>query len=955
MNRLPAPWGHRIDRNRPLDFSFEDQAVQGLEGDCIASALAASGQWMLSRSFKYHRPRGLVSMAGAEANTLVQLPNDPNAPADLTRLRDGMRVTAQNVNGSLDEDRDAVMDRLGRFMPVGFYYRSFIGPNRSSWLKLWEPLIRKKAGLGRVDRAAPPARYVKSDCHCDLLVVGAGPSGLSAAITAAKAGADVILCDENPELGGSLTWARGGEGDLASLRSALDGLPNLRILLNTACNGWYEDNWLPLISGSRLWRARARQVILAPGTIDQPAVFRNNDLPGIMLASASQRLLRHYAVRPGRRAVVLASEPAGYEAALDLLDAGIDLAAIVDPRPGGSGGALAAHLARRGARQLSGTVEEARGTKGNRHLEAVRIGREWLRCDLLAVAIGDVPAWQLPCQAGGRLGHDAVTGRYRIEGLERNRVWMAGGVTGTTEFSDAIADGEWAASAVLERLGRAASENPTATKRPIPAPRPPAYVPPIAADPKGRDFVDFDEDLQVKDILDAVREGYSEMELVKRFSTLGMGPSQGRHSAAATSRIVAAATQRSVSAVGATTARPPVGPETLGVLAGPHFGTIERRTALHDRHVALGARMMPAGSWIRPFHYGGHGSAVETIEAEILAVRQTVGLLDVSTLGKIEVRGPDAGAFLDRIYTMAHASQPVGRVRYCLMLNEMGAIVDDGVAYRLAENCFYVTATTGAVARVYASMTLLALQWRMQVDIVNMTAAFSGLNLTGPLARDVLQRLSGDIDFARGTFNYLDGRTGTLAGVPLRAMRIGFTGELSYELHCPSSLAPRLWDAVMDAGRDAGLKPYGLEASRILRLEKGHILIGQDTDALTTPSELGFDWAVSRKKPFFVGKRSIEMRARMGETRRLVGLDLKDLAEIPGESCLVLREGLPVGHVTSVGRSPTLGHAIALAYVHVEDARQGRTVTVKCRSGRLVQAPVTAHAFFDPQNARQDL
>jgi sarcosine oxidase subunit alpha len=398
-----------------------------------------------------------------------------------------------------------------------------------------------------------------------------------------------------------------------------------------------------------------------------------------------------------------------------------------------------------------------------------------------------------------------------------------------------------------------------------------------------------------------------------------------------------------------------VGPETLGVLAG-HHEPYERRTALHARHLALNAVMKPVGAWWRPYLYGSVSGADRTIREEIAAVREGVGLLDVSTLGKLEVRGADAGEFLDRLYTMAHANQPVGRVRYCLMLNEMGSVADDGVAYRIAENRFYVTATTGAVARVYADMLFWNAQWRMKVDVLNLTGAFSGINVTGPRARSVLEALASDIDFSREAFPYLAGREGTVAGVPVRVMRIGFTGELSYELHCPSSFAPGLWDALMEAGKPYGLRPYGLEASRILRLEKGHILIGQDTDALTTPDELGFGWAVSKKKPFFVGKRSIEMRARLGQTRKLVGLQFPANAEdIPGESCLVLRGGAPVGQITSIGFSPTLGCHIALAYVHVEDSEPGSQVTVKCRNGRLVEAPVAGHAFFDPSNARQEV
>ena len=496
-------------------------------------------------------------------------------------------------------------------------------------------------------------------------------------------------------------------------------------------------------------------------------------------------------------------------------------------------------------------------------------------------------------------------------------IQLAGSLAGHAGLNAASASGRHAAQAALHRLGLAASDQE--------APRADyeteqAFLPPIAAHPKARDFVDFDEDLQVKDIKNTVAEGYREIELVKRFSTVGMGPSQGRHSAFATARIVADATGRRIGEVGVTTARPPVAPEKLGVLAG-HHEQPERRTALHARHIALGACMKPVSNWLRPYYYGPIQEADRRVREEIAAVRNRVALLDVSTLGKLEIRGADAGEFLDRMYTMAHATQPVGRVRYCLMLNEMGSVIDDGVAFRLAQDRYYVTATTGAVAQVYAQMLFWNCQWRLKVDVLNLTGAFSGLNITGPQARAVLQALDSDIDFAREAFPYLAGRTGHVAGVPVRVMRIGFTGELSFELHCPSSFAPALWDRLLDVGKAHDLRLYGLEASRILRLEKGHILIGQDTDALTTPDELGFGWAVSKKKPFFIGKRSIEMRARLGLRRRLVGLQFPaDAEDIPGESCLVLRDGAPAGQITSVGYSPTLGCTIALAYVPVADA-----------------------------------
>ncbi|KIC12743.1 aminomethyltransferase [Leisingera sp. ANG-M1] len=946
MTRLPAPYGSRINRAKPVRFSFENKPFEGFEGDVIASALAAGGQWMLSRSFKYHRPRGLMSMAGAEADTLVQLPSDPNAQADLTPVTEGLKVTAQNVNGSLENDRDAFMDKLGRFMPVGFYYRTFMGPARSSWLKLWEPLIRKKAGLGVIDLKAPHQDYEKANLYCDVLVVGGGHAGLAAAIEAAQGGADVILAEMEPELGGALTYRRGSDAMLHDLLYQARKLPNLRLMTGTTVNGWFEDNWLPLIQGRKLFKTRAQEVILATGCIEQPAIFRNNDLPGVMLGSAAQRLMRHYAVKPGSRAAMMAANPDGYRVALDLLEAGVEIALLADPRPGGSGGGLADDLRAKGVRIVQGQFEEARGKS---HVSEVKIAGEWVPCDLAVVSVGYAPMWQLPCHAGAKLGYDEDTAQFSLT-LPDAPIGAAGGVAGLFGAEAVAASAQSAAQTALARLGKD-------TRDIAPVPDSEASLAnfelPVNANPKGKDFIDRDEDLQVKDLQNAVKEGYSELELVKRFSTVGMGPSQGRHSALATARTVAKATSRKVAEVGVTTARPPFAPETLGVLSGHHHPA-ERRSALHQEHIRLGADMRPVGAWRRPYFYGPKTDAKRLIEEEVHAVRNGVGVLDVSTLGGLEVRGPDAGEFLNRIYTMAYKKQPVGRCRYCLMTNEMGTVIDDGVAYRLAEDLYYVTATTGAVARVYSDMLFWNAQWRLDVDVLNVTAAFSGFNITGPKARAIVEALESDIDFSRDGFAYLDGREGTVAGVPVRAMRIGFTGELSYELHCPSTYAKTLWDAVMQAGVTHGLRPYGLEASRILRLEKGHILIGQDTDALTSPDELGFGWAVSKTKPFFVGKRAIEMRRNKGLPRKLVGLTF-DGPDVPGESCLVLKDDIPVGHVTSVLWSPTLNTHIALAYVHGDDAAEGTPVTVKCRNGARVTAPVRGHAFFDPDNKRQEL
>lgn len=950
--RLGTPWGSRIDRSRRLEFSFDGRPFQGLEGDTVASALLASARWVMSRSFKYHRPRGPLTMAGQDSNTLVQIGSEPNVLADRRPLSAGLEVSAQNTTHSADRDLNSALDRFGRFMPVGFYYRTFFGPRKTDWLRYWEPLIRRSAGLGRLDTALPPAHYSRRNLHCDVLVVGAGPAGMAAARTAASAGAEVVLVDSEPETGGALTYGRYAGGLLDEQRRALED-SGVRILLGATCNGWFADNFIPVLQGGMLWRVRAAQVVIAAGTQDQPLVFRNNDLPGIVTASAVQRMLRHYAIRPGSRAVVFAGTPHGAMAALDLADAGIPVAAVLAPPGARLPEALLSDMRAAGLRVLADArVLEAQGTRGKRRVKALLVetpaGQETVACNLAVIDAGTTPGYQLPLHAGAKLGFDEASQCFSISGLPA-AMHLAGSVAGVQGMESVIRSGEVAGAKAATALGLAA-------EAPAPLPDDEAGfhrtypVPP--ASKKGRDFIDFDEDLQAKDIVNAIADGYAELELVKRYSTVGMGPSQGRHSALATAKIVAENTGRSVARIGVTTSRPPFGPEKLGLLAGP-LHDHERLTPMHEWHRDAGAKMIPAGAWWRPLYYGASAGVVAD---EVRSVREGVGMLDVSTLGKLAVRGPDAGAFLDRVYTMAHEKQPVGRVRYCLMLNDMGSVIDDGVAWRIGPEEFYVTATTGAVDRVFAEMSLLNAQWRMQVDIQNITAAFAAINVTGPKARQALEALGGDIDLGADAFPYLEGCTGHVAGCPVRIMRIGFTGELSFELHTPRSCGLPLWNALLEAGAPHGLKPYGLEASRILRLEKGHVIIGQDTDALSSPDELGMEWALSKKKPYYIGKPAVERRRELGLKRALVRFELapEDGAAL-GESCLVLHGGEPVGFVTSIGVSPGLGRMIGLAHARPEDNRPGARITLRDRKGAEVEAGIVGHAFYDPDNKRQEM
>ncbi|EKT4503982.1 2Fe-2S iron-sulfur cluster-binding protein [Pseudomonas aeruginosa] len=965
MSRLPAPMGLLIDRNQPLHFSFDGKAYQGFAGDSIASALLANGRFLLSRSFKYHRPRGPLTMAGQDTNTLVQLPSEPNVLADTHLLESGAQVTGQNFNGSLDNDKDAYLGKFSKFMPVGFYYRSFYKP-KGAW-KLWEPIIRKKAGLGVLDLKFQPEYYDKAYLFADLAVVGAGPAGLQAALTAANAGAQVLLIEQQPILGGSLTYARFDvENNRAdSLRreliNAVEGHANIQVLKKATCNAWFTDNYLPVIQGKRMYKVRATQCLIASGSFDQPVIFRNNDLPGVMLSSAAQRLMKLYAVKPGKRAVVLTGNDDGYYAALDLHEQGVQVAALVDMRTNPADRALLIALEKRGIPcHLNSTVFEALHEKGMRHVSGVDIRKITglgqvansslhLDCDLLCMSGGYMPVYQLLCQAGGKLSYDDQLAEFTLSGLPKN-LSVAGSAHGFHALDNVLADATRTATEIITALGLVINV------KPLPL-RPEAQVNfpwPIFPHPKGKDFVDFDEDLQVRDIINATKIGYRDVQLVKRYSTVGMGPSQGRHSALPTARLVAASTQRSVSETGVTTARPPFEAEKLAHVAGRAFDPY-RQTPMHRRHLEAGAKMMPAGIWQRPAYYGKPSERDKCMQAEALHVRRKVGIIDVSTLGGLDVRGPDAAELLNRMYTFAFLKQPVGRSRYALMTNEHGVVIDDGVCARFAENHFYVTATTSGVDRIYQQMLKWNAQWRLNVDIANVTAAISAVNVAGPDSRKVLEKVCADLDMSAEGFPYLGVRLGTVAGIKARLLRVGFVGELGYEIHVPARYALKLWDALIEAGKEFDIRPFGVETQRLLRLEKGHVIISQDTDGMTHPGEIDMGWAVSRNKPFFVGRRSVDILEAQPQKRKLVGFTLPKTSPQPLEGHLVLKGPDISGNVTSCEYSQSLDQIIGLAYAAFDQSTPGQQIPIRVEDGVVVQATVVKLPFFDPDNQRQEL
>ncbi|MGI9015674.1 MAG: 2Fe-2S iron-sulfur cluster-binding protein [Euzebya sp.] len=942
--RLSPRPGEVIDRSRQLHLTWNGKPYVGHPGDTIVSALAAQGVQVFSRSFKYHRPRGILTASFHDPNTILQVGSEPNVRAGHRRLSEGMQVSSQNTWPSLEFDLRAANQVVGRFLSPGFYYKTFIKPQRL-W-PLYQRVLGRFSSGGTVTAEADSDYYDSRFAHPDVVVAGGGPAGMAAAVAAAEAGVRVLLVEEEHELGGHLRYAgQATLGDLHDLRVRVAASPLIEVLTDSVVTGRYDHNWVAILQRGlpgvteRLIKARAKSLVVATGTIERPYVFEGNDLPGVMLASAVRRLINLYSVRPGTRAVVLSANATGDGAVADLESAGVEVVQVIDARKGHD-------VMRAQGRGRLQTVELADGRR--------------VTADLLVTAVGWTTPTALLNMAGVTAVYSPEAARF-LPGPLPDGVFATGGIVGDgtldalTGHAQAVGMHAARHAARVSTSWQAASPNAAQPTRSEPS----SAAPPIPDLPAARHpelfrgsthgFVDYSEDVQSKDLLSAAAEGFDSIELNKRYTTATMGPIQGKLEVVNAVAVHAEAIGSTIAQTGTTTWRPPVAPMTLGALAGRNHEPV-RRSPMQDWHQAQGAPPLVAGQWIRPDRYGDPA-------AEVRHVREHVGIIDVTPLGKIDLRGSDVPALLEFLYTNKWANLAVGSVRYGVMCAEDGVVLDDGVTGRLATNRYLMTTTSGGAGRVWNWID----EWlqtslsHLDVQMTAVTDGYASINVAGPDSRKLVGRLLSDIDLDPEAFRYMQVRVGTVAGVAdCVVWRIGFTGELSYELHVPAHYALHVWESLLDVGRDLQVKPFGVEAQRIMRLEKGHFIVGQDTDGLTQAYGAGMGWAVKLDKDDFAGKPELVWQSEREDYSRLVALQPVDGDVVPAEACqLVDARDQIVGRITSSRMSPTLGRSICLGYVLPDLAQAGTQVSVVLLDGTRAAVTVMAqHAHVDPEGTR---
>ncbi|WP_377848544.1 sarcosine oxidase subunit alpha family protein [Bosea sp. UC22_33] len=967
--RLPS--GGSVDRAKTIRFSFDGRSFTGHPGDTLASALLANGVRLVGRSFKYHRPRGIMTAGPEEPNALVELREgarrEPNSKATEIELHDGLVSASQNRWPSLAFDLMAVNGLAGSTFSAGFYYKTFMWP-KSFWEKLYEPLIRRAAGLGRAASQPDPDHYEAMHAHCDVLVVGSGAAGLAAARAAGEAGARVILCERDFLLGGGLLLSPADEAWRREMLSSLEKLPNVEILTRTNVFGYYDHDLLGAVERvadhklqpdahevrQRYRTFRAKQVVLATGASERLIALPGNDRPGAMMAGAALTYLRRFGVAPGRNAVVFTNNDSAYETALALAEAKTGKVTLVDVRAQSS---LADALAARGINVRLGCEVSSFDGKTAVIRRRGGAGGEKIVADLLSLSGGWNPNVQLASQSGAKPRWDASLASH-VPGDPVQAERSAGAANGTFGIGAAAQEGvkaglEAAAAAGFEKPSEFALPRPGRTEQPI--------APFWEVKGPGKSFVDLQHDVTADDIRLAHREGFSHVEHAKRYTTHGMATDQGKLGSLVGSAILAEARGETVDAVGVPTHRPYTMPVAFGALAGhasgAHFQPV-RRTALHDWHLRNGAAMQPTGAWLRPFFYPKPGeTGWDPIFREARAVRSSVGICDVSTLGKIDVQGPDAATFLDRLYINTFSTLAVGKCRYGVMLREDGIVFDDGTTSRLAEDHFLVTTTTGNAAPVLEHMEFHAQTvWpELDVQFCSVTDQWAQIAVAGPKSRETLAAVVEGLDIANEAFPFMGVGEGKIAGVSARLFRISFSGELAYEIAVPSGQAETVWEAILAAGKPFGIVPYGLEAMSLMRVEKGHAA-GPELNGQTTAADLGMG-RMMKKSGDVIGRVLAGRRGLADPGRpRLVGLRPIDASKRLRGGAHIVREpgsGTSMGWVSSVTQSIEHNCWIGLALVENGEAlKSQRLFAVSPLHDESVEVTITSPHHVDPENAR---
>ncbi len=992
--------GGRINREKAINFQFNGKNYNGCAGDTLTSALLANGVHMVGRSWKYHRPRGIVSAGAEEPNAIFQLEKGertiPNARGTQVELYADLDASSVNCWPSLDFDLMSINSKFSRMMPAGFYYKTFMWP-QAMWMK-YEHFIRKASGLGESPRLKDPDRYEHGHAHCDLLVVGGGVAGLAAALAAGRAGARVILVDEQAEFGG-LTLNSHAQIDgksacdwIDAASAELQAMPEVKLLNRATAYGYHDYNFLTVnqqltdhlpikdrnTGREKIWQIRARRVVLATGAAERPIVFANNDRPGMMLASAVSTYINRYAVKPGKRVVIFTNNDGAYQTALDCKAAGMEVVAVVDAR-GQSSSELANTVRSARIEVYNGSVVV--DSVGGKHLSSVKVmnlsddGKSIsgltriLNCDLLAMSGGWSPVVHLSSQSGAKAIWSDEQAMF-LPGTPTQAQVSVGAGNGTLDLKSGLQQATMAGIAAAKDCGfESDMAVPVADAVQSDAIRPLWQVPsshPVGRGPKA--FIDMQNDVGVSDIQLAAREGFRSVEHVKRYTALGFGTDQGKLGNINGMAILAETLGQGIAETGTTTYRPNYTPVTFGAIAGQNLGDKlfepGRKTAMHAWHEENGAEFENVGQWKRPWYYPKPGESLDdAVNRECLATRESVGILDASTLGKIEVVGRDAAKFLEMIYTNNWMKLEVGKARYGFMLGEDGMVMDDGVTIRLAEDRFYMHTTTGGAAGVLAWMERwLQTEWpEMEVFLTSVTDHWATAAVVGPNSRKVVSAVCKGIDFSAENFRFMDSREGRISDLECRVNRISFSGELAYEVNVPANYGRYMWEELMQAGAEFNITPYGTETMHVLRAEKGYVIVGQDTDGSVTVEDLGASWALSKTKADYIGKRSLNRPDTVRKDRKqLVGLLTEDPKTVIPEGAQLVNEpraAMPVpmlGHVSSSYYSACCGHSIAMALVKGGHHRMGEQVYAPLANGRVINATITSPIFYDKEGAKSN-